>query len=213
MGGTQSSGFARLLHVVDGDHSVRAKISNAVTGNGGHAEIYEDLAELIATGPTGGAILLRTPADGVAGLAALLHAGEIFLPIILFAENPSPSDIVRAVHAGAADYLAWPFSPEDLMASCDYAIGMAQGANHDMLRRQKARNVVERLSPRERQVLGLMLDGHSNKNMGLTLQLSPRTVEDYRLKCLQKMGVASSSAAIRIGLEAGLSTTGEFAGS
>jgi DNA-binding NarL/FixJ family response regulator len=49
-----------------------------------------------------------------------------------------------------------------------------------------------------------MIEGHSNKSMGLTLDLSPRTVEDYRLNCLQKLGVASSSAAIRIGLEAGI---------
>ena len=196
----RESASARLLHIVDDDHAVRARVAMAMTTNGGHAEIYEDLAELIATHPTAGTILIKQ-ADGV---AAELHAAEIFLPLVFFAENPSPSQVVRAVHKGAADFLAWPFSDEDLLASCDYCMTVEVGNAGELLRRQKAQKAIDKLSQRERQILAFMIDGHSNKSMGLTLDLSPRTIEDYRLNCLQKLGVSSSSAAIRIGLEAGL---------
>jgi FixJ family two-component response regulator len=200
----KDSANARLLHIVHGDHAVRAGIAMSHTRGGGHAEIYEDIVELIAARPTAGAILMKEPEDGSNGLPAALHAGEIFLPIILFAENPTPAQVVRAVHNGVADFLSWPFSDEDLATSCDYCLASAASSAEELRRRQKAQKLIEKLSQRERQILGFMIEGHSNKSMGLTLDLSPRTVEDYRLNCLQKLGVGSSSAAIRIGLEAGL---------
>jgi FixJ family two-component response regulator len=206
--GARESANARILHIVHGDHAVRAAISMSVTRSGNHAQIYEDIVELIAAKPAAGAILTKEPAGGCKGLSATLHAGEIFLPIILFAENPRPSQVVRAVHDGAADFLSWPFSDEELAASCEYSIASAAGSAEEIRRRKKAQKLIEKLSQRERQILTFMIDGHSNKSMGLTLDLSPRTVEDYRLNCLQKLGVASSSAAIRIGLEAGLHLAG-----
>ena len=200
----RESATAPLLHIIHGDHAVRAKIAMAVTRGGGHAEIYENIVELIAARPAVGVIVMKQPEDITASLPAALHAAEIFLPLIVFAENPTPAQVVRAIHGGAADFLAWPFSDEDLIASWDYCVSIARGAAGELARRQHAQNRVERLSQRERQILGFMIEGHSNKSMGLTLDLSPRTVEDYRLNCLQKLGVGSSSAAIRIGLEAGL---------
>lgn len=203
MRAVQEAAASRLLHIVDGDHAARAQIAMAVARQGGHAEIYEDIAELIDAQPTGGAILIKANADA-ATLPGLLQAGEIFLPLIVFAENPRPSEVVRAVHNGIADFLAWPFSDEELMASCDYCLTLALSNAAELQRKQKAQSLVERLSQREKQILGFLIDGHSNKSMGLRLDLSPRTVEDYRLHCLQKLGVNSSSAAIRVGLEAGL---------
>ena len=200
----QEGAQARLLHIVDGDHAARASIAMAFNRNGGHAEIYEDVAELILAKPTSGAILIKEPAEGASSLPGQLHAGEVFLPVIVFAESPTPSQVVRAVHSGVSDFLSWPFSDEDLVASCDYCILQASTVAADLQRKQKAQNLIERLSHREKQTLAFMIDGYSNKSMGLKLNLSPRTVEDYRLNCLQKLGVASSSAAIRIGLEAGL---------
>ncbi|MDD3799413.1 MAG: LuxR C-terminal-related transcriptional regulator, partial [Novosphingobium sp.] len=127
---------------------------------------------------------------------------------IVFAENPRPSQVVRAAHDGVADYLAWPFSGEELMTACLYCRKFMDEKGGAIVRRQKARNLVENLSQRERQILSFMLRGHSNKDMANTLDLSPRTVEDYRLNALKKLGVTSSSAAIRIGLEADLDTVG-----
>lgn len=204
MGGTQASASARLLHIVDGDHATRAQIAMTVVHNGGHAEIYEDIGELISVKPANGALLTKAPDSNISMLLATLHTAQIFLPVILFSDNPTPTQVVRAVHGGIADYLAWPFSGEELIASCDYCQTLSNGNASEMRRRQKAQTIVEGLSQRERQILAFMIDGHSNKSMAISLDLSPRTIEDYRLNCLQKLGVNSSSAAIRIGLEAGL---------
>ncbi len=72
------------------------------------------------------------------------------------------------------------------------------------MRRHKARKLVEGLSRREVQILIFLLDGYSNKSIANSLDISPRTVEDYRLNAMKKLGVSATSAAIRIGLEAGL---------
>ena len=82
------------------------------------------------------------------------------------------------------------------------------GPGGTLQRRQKARKLVDGLSIRERQILAFLLEGHSNKSMANSLDLSPRTVEDYRLNAMKKLGVNAMSAAIRIGLEAGLDGSG-----
>ena len=204
MAGGQSTSFEQIVHIVDSEHRTRAQIAMTVRQSGGHAEIYEDLDELVRARPRNGTILANDASGSAASLIARLQASEVFLPLILFADNPKPSQIVRAAHEGVADYLPWPFSGEDLLAACTYCQKFMDEKGDAMMRRQKARLLVESLSQREKQILAFMLQGHSNKSMANTLDLSPRTVEDYRLNAMKKLGVSASSAAIRIGLEAGL---------
>jgi FixJ family two-component response regulator len=203
-----SSGLKRTIHIVDRDHAQRASLAMRVSGGGAHAEIYENLDELICERPAHGAILIEFPETGVQGLNRQLALAGIYLPVIVFADRPPPAHIVRAAHDGVADFLDAGFSSEELIAAYDYARRFIERNSAALLTRQRAEEKISSLSDRERQVLAFLLDGHSNKSMGKELNLSPRTVEDYRLNALRKLGVASSSAAIRIGLEAGLRPSG-----
>jgi len=108
------------------------------------------------------------------------------------------------VHEGAANYLAWPFTGEDLLDACTYCQTFMEVEGGRLQRQQQARALVDGLTNREKQILAFLLEGHSSKSMANVLDLSPRTVEDYRLSTLKKLGVQATSAAIRIGLEAGL---------
>jgi two-component system response regulator FixJ len=200
----EAAGLNQLVHIVDGEHRMRAQIAMALTQSGGHPQIYEDIEELLEARPSGGTILASTSTSSVADLMARLQAGEIFLPLIIFAEDPKPSQIVRAAHEGAADYLAWPFTGEELLSSCAYCQQFMHESGGSIVRRHKARKLIEGLSRREVQILAFLLDGHSNKSIANSLDISPRTVEDYRLNAMKKLGVSATSAAIRIGLEAGL---------
>jgi FixJ family two-component response regulator len=202
----------RTIHVVDKNHAQRASLAMRILRGGAHAEIYETIDELVDQRPANGAILVQFPDDGVQELNRQLALAGIYLPVIVFADQPPPAHIVRAVHEGVADFLDGRFSSEELIASYDYALRFME-KNSDTLRtQQRATERVSALSDRERQVLAFLLDGHSNKSMAKVLNLSPRTIEDYRLNALRKLGVTSTSAAIRIGLEAGLrppATVGE----
>jgi FixJ family two-component response regulator len=200
----------RTIHVVDSDHAQRASLAMRISGGGAHAEIYENIDELVCEKPANGAILIEFPEEGVQGLNRQLALGGVYLPVIVFADKPQPGHIVRAAHEGVADFLDAGFSSEALIAAYDYARRFIERNSAALLTRQRAEEQVSGLSDRERQVLAFMLDGHSNKSMGKELNLSPRTVEDYRLNALRKLGVASTSAAIRIGLEAGLRPSGSM---
>ncbi|OYW44826.1 MAG: hypothetical protein B7Z08_02065 [Sphingomonadales bacterium 32-68-7] len=198
--------FVRSFHVIDSDHGMRASLAMKIAGWGGHAEIYDTLDELIAAQPAAGAILIAVPDGDTSWLTEALYRAQVFLPVIVFTDQPDPAQIVRAAHGGIADYLVAPFSDEDLMAAYDYSQRFMERNRGALLRRQQAQRRVAELTDRERQVLTCLLDGHSNKSIAKLLELSPRTIEDYRLNALRKLGVASTSAAIRIGIEAELAS-------
>lgn len=198
------TGLKRTIHVVDDDHAQRAALAMRIMTAGAHAEIYETIDELVREKPESGAILTEFPVIGVRDLNRQLADAGIYLPVIVFADQPRPAQVVRAAHDGAADFLDTGFSSEELVASYDYAQRFMEKNSATLLTRQRAAEQVAGLTERERQVLAFLLDGHSNKSIGKELNLSPRTIEDYRLNALRKLGVSSTSAAIRIGLEAGL---------
>lgn len=202
------SGQKRTIHIVDRNHAQRASLAMRVAEGGAHAEIYENFAELVGERPSSGAILVELPESGVQDLNRQLAVAGIYLPIIVFAVRPRPDQVVRAAHEGAADFLDAAFTGEELIAAYDYSLRFIERNSAALLTRQRAIEQVASLTERERQVLAYLLEGHSNKSMGKELNLSPRTVEDYRLNALRKLGVASTSAAIRIGLEAGLRPSG-----
>ncbi len=178
---------------------------------GGSSEIYETLDEVLEAKPTSGAILASSGCGDAKSLLAKLREGDIYLPLILFAEAPTTTQIVRAAHDGAADFLAWPFTGEDVLQSCTYCEAFMEERGGAIMRQEIARNHLEQLTPREREILEFMVNGYSNKDMAKFLDLSPRTIEDYRLNTIKKLGVGATSAAIRIGLEAGLGQGDEAA--
>lgn len=196
--------FRQIFHVVADDHGARATLAMRIVRCGAHAEIYESLDEVLDARPATGAILVEFPKGGVAGLSTSLHAAGVFLPVIVFSESPKPSDVIRAAHAGVADFLSANFTDEDILAAYVYAQRFMERNASTLQRKHRAQDQIALLSARERQILAFMVEGHSNKSIGKVLDLSPRTVEDYRLNALRKLGVTSSSAAIRIGLEADL---------
>lgn len=195
---------ASTIHVVDLDYRVRAQIARMVASNGGHAEIYEDVEELVVARPSDGVILVNSAGGSAEDLIVRLQSADIWLPVILFCVDPAPSAIVRAVHQGVVDYLAWPFTETELLDATRFCQNFLDRKGAALARKQHARFLVEQLTKREKEVLQLLVEGHSNKSMANAFGLSPRTIEDYRFSLIQKLQVSSTSAAIRIGLEADL---------
>ena len=198
------SSRCQTVHIVCTDHRLRAEISMAIVRDGGHAETYEDIAELSATKPKAGTILASSELGSAAQLLEQFRAANVHLPLILFAKDPLAANIVKAVHEGAANYLAWPFTGKELLNACTYCQTFMEVEGGRLQRQRQARALVDGLTNREKQILAFLLEGHSSKSRANALALSPRTVEDYRLSTLKKLGVQATSAAIRVGLEAGL---------
>jgi two-component system response regulator FixJ len=217
-GGTSSCptrGFGALLstmeqrlklHITGGDSRLRAEHSRLAYEMGHHAEVYSDLAELIDDGPVEGVIIACQDVlvDGVAGLLDRLEEAGIWLPVVAASNDPDVDDVVRAIRAGALDYLRLPLTREEFVRMAAHVA--SDGGRHAEARRRliEARQRLGRLSRREREVLDWLSEGCSNKAIARALEISPRTVEIHRANMMVKLGATHAADAVRLRLDARL---------
>lgn len=195
---------ARHIILVDGDLKRRAAISHFLGARGIHVEPFETVTELTGHWPRQGLILVNDIGQTIPLLTGRLVQSGNWLPVVAFGENPAPRQIVDAIMGGAIDYLAWPFDDAELTQTLEYAEERAENVGNTRLREAMARSRIERLTPREREVLTGIAAGHSNRTIADNLTISPRTVEIHRANMLQKIGATHTSEAIRIAIEASL---------
>lgn len=192
------------LILIDGDLRRRAAISHCLSGSGIHVEPFENIGELITRWPRSGLIVGHDAGGSIAALMRHMAVSGNWLPVIAFAEEPSPEMIVAAVLDGAINYIAWPFDAGRLDAAIAAAEERAANVGNAKLREAMARSRIDRLTRREREVLSGVASGLSNRLIGQRLCISPRTVEIHRSNMLNKMGAHHTSEAIRIAIEAAL---------
>lgn len=153
--------------------------------------------------PVGCVLLdLHMPVLGGLEVQARLNEAGVSLPLIILTGQAEVGLAVRAMKAGAIDFIEKPFEEAELLDALE--TGFRRIEEQDTTREADAIALVARLSPRERQVLAELLAGRQNKVIAYRLGLSPRTVELHRAHMMDRLGVRSLSAAIRLALAAGL---------
>jgi len=192
------------IFLVDTDQRRRAEACHNLARYGLHIEPFEDVSEIKLAWSMSGVFFVEDRKDNIEAMIKLMQDEGIWLPIVGFSERLETGRIVNAVRAGAADYLDWPASAEAIQASVESANSNAAMIGNLKLREAKARSLVEKLTRREREVLGGVADGLSSKRIGERLGISPRTVEIHRANMLNKVGANHSSVAIRVAIEASL---------
>lgn len=197
---------ASHIILVDGDVRRRAAISHYLSGRHIHVEPFETVAELGGHWPRQGLILVHDEDGTIPALTDRLVRSGNWLPVVAFGEAAAPRRIVDAIIGGAIDYILWPFDDAELALTLESAQERAENVGHAKLREAAARSRIERLTPREREVLAGMAAGHSNRAIAEQLAISPRTVEIHRANLLHKIGAAHTSEAIRIAIEASLTS-------
>lgn len=190
--------------LIDADMRRRAAISHALSSSGIHVEPFENIAELSGSWPRSGVVLIHDLAGAIDDLIENMARHGEWFPIIAFSEEPSAQRIVQAVLDGAIDYISWPIAPDELSSTLARAVERAESVGNAKLREVMARARVDRLTRREREVLGGVASGLSNRLIGEKLSISPRTVEIHRANMLHKLGASHTSDAIRIAIEASL---------
>lgn len=201
------NGAAQIM-LVDGDVRRRAAISHYLSQRQVHVEPFETVAELDGRWPRQGLLLVHDEGETVALLTRQLVRSGNWLPVVAYGEDPAPRQIVEAILAGAIDYVTWPFVDGELNHTLTHAPDRAEHVGHAKLREAVARSRIERLTPREREVLSGVAGGLSNRAIAEQLAISPRTVEIHRANMLQKIGANHTSEAIRVAIEAALITDG-----
>jgi two-component system response regulator FixJ len=136
-------------------------------------------------------------------LQAALTVRNERLPVILMSGHGDIRMTVRAMKAGAIDFIEKPFDDAPLLATIENALAHPWQQRH-ALEVERAVGLVATLSPRECQVLISLLTGNPNKVIAHDLAISVRTVEVHRARMLERLGVRTLAAAVRLGVLAGL---------
>ncbi|MEO5604558.1 MAG: LuxR C-terminal-related transcriptional regulator [Novosphingobium sp.] len=190
--------------MIDSNLSRRAAICHALAASEIYVAPFEDVAEIKAHWPSAGVILIEDVAGYLPALLAFMAEQNCWLPLIGFSEQPRTQRVVRAILDGALGYLDWPSAPADIEQAVASAEHDAEKLGSFRLRQARARSRMQRLTPREQQVLSAITEGLSNREIGERLEISPRTVEIHRSNMLNKVGADHTSEAIRIAIEATL---------
>lgn len=194
----------RSVALVDGNLRRRAAISRKLRAFGKHVEPFEDISDMKAVWPHSSLILALDDRETIKALSGYMSEAGTWLPVVAYAENPTPGEIARAILEGAVGYIAWPFDESELTEAMEAALKRAENLRKTRLREAEARSRISALTRREREVLAGVANGLSNRMIGQKLGISPRTVEIHRSNMLSKMGAHHTSEAIRIAIEASL---------
>src|SRR6267142_886453 len=183
-----------FVHIVDDDPSFRTAIERRLKRTGHEVATYASAQHLLEQLPSEGVpscILLDVQIPGLGGLALQSRLSELgsTLPIIFLTGHPDIRTTVRAIKAGAEDFLIKPVSSDQLLQAIELAI-----VRHEARRGLKSRldmvcARVSALTPREREVFELVVRGDTNKHAARSLGCTERTIKAHRHRVMEKMQV------------------------
>ena len=151
-----------------------------------------------------GCLVLDVRMPGMSGLELqerLAARRAYHVPIIFITGHGDVQMAVRAVQAGAYDFVEKPFNDQDLLDRIQRAIGFDAEQRGKEVQRAQLRSLFASLTPREREVLDLVVEGMSNKAIANTLGLSAKTVEVHRAKVMEKMHARSLSDLVKMAMQ------------
>jgi FixJ family two-component response regulator len=183
---------APVIHVVDDDEDMRSALTRLLRAEGFEVRAYASAGDFLLKPPPPGAgcVVLDLQMPGPSGLE-LQQA--ISLPIVFLTGRGDIESSVRAMKAGAVDFLTKPIEPEVLLKAV--AAALARGFQQQDVRKAQARYV--RLTARERSVFEHVVAGKANKAIARALGITERTVKMHRAQVMAKMQAASLADLVR----------------
>jgi two-component system response regulator FixJ len=194
-----------IVYVVDDDAAVRRSLERLLDSAEYTAVSYETPTAFLDAAPKlpRGCILLDVQMPGMDGLEvqSRLRELEVSLPVIVMTGQGDVQTAVRAMKAGAADFIEKPFDDEVFLTAIETALASNGNVDRDH-EAMKAAQRVATLSRREREVLEALMAGRSNKIIAFDLGISVRTVEVHRARMMERLGARQLAEAIRLGVMA-----------
>lgn len=190
-----------LIHLLDDDEAVRRGLALLIGTVGLRVRTYATPDEFLAIFDPGsvGAILLDIRLPGIGGLAVLdlLRERGVDLPVLMLTGHGTVDLCRRAFKSGAAEFLEKPVDDDVLIEALQHAVREHVRSRERSRADQLARERYAQLSAREREVLGMIVCGLTNKEIARALDLSPRTVETHRAHLFAKLQVETLAQLIR----------------
>jgi two-component system response regulator FixJ len=200
----------RLIHIVDDEEAIRRSAGFMLKTSGFDVATYESGVAFLkeVRHAEAGCILLdvRMPEmDGLEVQRALAERG-ITMPVVVLTGHGDVNVAVKAMKAGAVDFIEKPFEKAVLLSAIEAAFERLDNVVSGAVRASEASVLIAGLTGREQDVLKGLADGFPNKTIAYDLGISPRTVEVHRANLMTKLNVRSLSDALRIAFAAGMGT-------
>ena len=195
----------QTIFVIDDDAAIRDSLRMMLEMAGytvrdfASAQLFLSDADL-----PGGCLIvdIRMPGMGGLELQEELVRRKVNIPVIVITGHGDVPLAVRAMRAGAMDFVEKPFESERMLQSVADALEAGQRAQSRAAEAKAARDLLSLLTPREREILDQLVKGHANKVVAHQLGISPRTVEIHRASIMEKLHARNLSNVVRTALAA-----------
>lgn len=198
---TAAATLSPLIHLIDDDEAVRSSLALLIGTVGLRVQPWADPLAFVEgfDRQTIGAIVLDVRMPGVSGLTVLdtLIGQGVDQPIIMLTGHGTVEMCRRAFKSGAAEFLEKPVNDEQLLEALQHAVRQHVKSRERNKADRNAQGRFSQLTEREREVLGLIVAGLTNKEIGRALDVSPRTVETHRANLFAKLEAESLAQLIR----------------
>lgn len=196
------------VFIVDDDPSMRDSLRWLIESVGLNVEPFSNADAFLEefSGDAPGCLVLDVRMPGTSGMELLdmLKSRGVKLPIIMISGHGDVPMAVQALKRGAIDFLEKPFRDQELLEQISRAIEV------DEARRSRAASVsgirgrLEKLTPREREVMELVVDGYANKQVAAKLGLSEKTIEVHRSRVMSKMRAKTLPCLVKMAVAVGV---------
>jgi FixJ family two-component response regulator len=191
-----------IVYIVDDDPSMRSFLTRLVSTLKLRADAFPSAEEFLrkARPDAPACLVLDVQMPGLSGLDLQRELGkvELHLPIIFVTGHGDIPMTVQAMKAGAVEFLTKPFRNQDMLDAIREALRRDRAAHETRAETADLRQRYEQLTPREREVLALVITGRLNKQIALQIGTSERTVKAHRGQVMQKMRADSVADLIRM---------------
>lgn len=192
------------VFIVDDDPSVRDALSLLLGVRGYRTAMFASGEAFLQAWQASwsGCLLIDIRMSGMDGLSLQqeLTARGCRIPVIIMSGHGDVSMARAAFKADAVDFLEKPFDDAKLIAAIDEALGRARADYSERQRRSRSRDMLDELTPREREVMQLVVLGRHNREIGPALGISVRTVEVHKARLMSKLGVDNVADLVRISM-------------
>lgn len=193
---------------MDDEYSVRAATAFLLELEGYSVRTWQRGAHFLAAAPSepAGCVILDLRMPDMDGLEVQrrLNEADLNFPVIMLTGHGDIAVTVAAMKMGAVDFLVKPFERQSLLQAVENAWSVLHDNGTRRQRTMQAQALVEKLTPRERDVLAGLTMGLPNKHIALQLGISPRTIEIHRANLMAKLKTRNLSDALRVAFAAGI---------
>ncbi len=204
MNATQVSTVQATVFVVDDDNAMRSSLKWLIESVGLAVESFGSADEFLNSYYPGraGCLLLDVRMPGMSGLELqeYLNTHDIRIPVIIITGHGDVHMAVRAMKSGAVDFIEKPFNDELLLDAIRNALLLDERRRGFRAERAALAARLAQLTPREHEVMEMVTDGKSNKEIANALGVSAKTVEAHRARVMEKMQAGSLAELVRMAI-------------